>query len=50
MREKVTGFTEKMREKKLHTIFIPEYAVPKKFGANELLSNMLMIGALWRAI
>ncbi len=36
--------------KNLVTIFIPEYATPKKFGANELLSNMLMIGALWRAL
>jgi Pyruvate/2-oxoacid:ferredoxin oxidoreductase gamma subunit len=38
------------QEKKLTTLFIPEYATPKKFGANELLSNMLMIGALWRVL
>jgi 2-oxoglutarate/2-oxoacid ferredoxin oxidoreductase subunit alpha len=50
MHEKVPGYTTTIQEKKLTTLFIPEYATPKKLGANELLSNMLMIGALWRAL
>ncbi len=50
MHDKIPGYTNTIQEKKLTTLFIPEYATPKKFGANELLSNMLMIGALWRAL
>ncbi|MBP7823293.1 2-oxoacid:acceptor oxidoreductase subunit alpha [Candidatus Gracilibacteria bacterium] len=50
MHDKIPGYTATIQEKKLTTLFIPEYATPKKFGANELLSNMLMIGALWRAL
>lgn len=50
MYEKIPHFNEKIAEKNISTIFIPEYATPKKFGANELLSNMLMIGALWHAL
>lgn len=50
MHEKVSWFHQEITTKHLTTIFIPEYATPKKFGANELLSNMLMIGALWRAL
>lgn len=48
--DKIPGYDEIVSTKKLTTLFIPEYATPKKFGANELLSNMLMIGALWRAL
>lgn len=50
MHDKIPGYTATIQEKNLTTLFIPEYATPKKFGANELLSNMLMIGALWRAL
>ena len=50
MHDKIPGYTATIQEKKLTTLFIPEYATPKKFGANELLSNMLMIGALWHAL
>lgn len=50
MHEKVSGFYQELTTKNLTTIYIPEYATPKKFGANELLSNMLMIGALWHAL
>lgn len=50
MHDKIPGYTNTIQEKKLTTLFIPEYETPKKFGANELLSNMLMIGALWRAL
>ena len=50
MQDKIPQFNQQLTTKNLTTIFIPEYATPKKFGANELLSNMLMIGALWRAL
>ena len=50
MHDKIPSYTATIQEKKLTTLFIPEYATPKKFGANELLSNMLMIGALWHAL
>jgi len=48
--DRVPHYDDQVAQQKLATIFIPEYATPKKFGANELLSNMLMIGALWRAL
>ncbi len=50
MHDAISGYNQTIQEKNLTTLFIPEYATPKKFGANELLSNMLMIGALWRAL
>ena len=50
MHDKIPGYSKTIQEKNLTTLFIPEYATPKKFGANELLSNMLMIGALWRTL
>ena len=50
MHDKIPTYNATIHEKNLTTLFIPEYATPKKFGANELLSNMLMIGALWRAL
>ncbi len=50
MHDKIPGYSETIQEKNLTTLFIPEYATPKKLGANELLSNMLMIGALWRVL
>lgn len=43
MHDNVPNYNQTIRDKKLSTIFIPEYATPQKFGANELLSNMLMI-------
>lgn len=50
MHDKIPSYNTTIQEKNLTTLFIPEYATPKKFGANELLSNMLMIGALWRTL
>lgn len=50
MHTKVPHFDEQLRMKEISTIFIPEYATPRKLGANEFLSNMLMLGALWRAL